>query len=93
MYRVFVEGPLDGSAVDLAARVDEHLAMLNIEYASKRNSDRLNPLEVVEVQPGTAHIFRRHYVAAGQRDAQFKVQHLQPADACTFDFEAVRVRG
>ncbi len=91
-YRVWVEGPLETSPAAMAQRVDSELSTLNLEYAGKRKSGRLQPVELAEVRPGTAHAYRLHCVRNGQRDAQFKVLYLQPAEACTFDFAEAEVR-
>ena len=71
----------------LAAALDAELQALNIEYASKRSSGRLKPLEVRLLGPGAGAGYRRWCVSRGQRDAQFKVLTLQYARECAFDFE------
>lgn len=88
IYRLCIEVPANSADMpaDLARRVDMDLARLNIEYAAKRESGRLLPLELVRLAPGTGDAYRVAKVAAGQRDSQFKYMHLQYADACDFDF-------
>lgn len=66
--------------------LDEQLARLNVEYQAKRESGRLQPLRVVPLREGTAEAYRRHCVAKGQRDAQFKLIRLQYGQDCSFDF-------
>jgi len=58
---------------------------LNIEYNSKRGSGRLKPLQLFALAAGAEWAYRRHCVAKGQREAQFKVLTLQ--DAGEFDFD------
>jgi hypothetical protein len=48
-----------GRAVELAAHVHRHLALINEEYASKCASGRLQPIQVREVSPGTWAELRR----------------------------------
>ncbi len=94
-YRLFLEpGTANGAGTDrLAAEIDRRLGELNIEYAEKRKSGRLKPLDLVPLAPGTAEAYKRHCVAAGQREAQFKVLHLQYARDCAFDFAGHRAAG
>ena len=90
-YTLYLESAADQSGVlqaaGLARPIDEHLADLNIEYKSKRASQRLNQLTVKPIVAGTGDAFRRQRVADGQRDVQFKFVHLQYRHECPFDFE------
>ena len=70
-----------------SAAIDTALRRLSVEYDAKRASDRLKPLRLHPLKPGTGDAYRRDYVSRGQRDAQFKVMHLQYARECDFDFE------
>ncbi len=74
--------------VKLAEVVDRALAENNIEYRAKRSSGRLNDVEFNQLRPGAGAAYRRAKIAGGQRDAQFKHLHLQPAEDFDFDFEA-----
>jgi hypothetical protein len=85
-YRLLVELDAPPLASGLAAAVDRALMEGNIEYASKRRSGRLGALEAVSLHPGAAAAYRRHCVARGRRDAQFKIMHLQYARELDFDF-------
>ncbi len=69
-------------------QVDEQLARLNVEYRAKRESGRLQPLRVNLLRAGTMEAYRRHCVAQGQRDEQFKLIRLQYTHHCSFDFSA-----
>jgi hypothetical protein len=89
-YRAFAE--LRGPAVDpvaFAGALDRELCELNIEYASKRESGRLRPIELVPLRVGAADAYHRHCVEARkQREAQAKVLALQTVEECDFDFAA-----
>jgi hypothetical protein len=85
VYRVFLEADGDFDARVAADAIDVELKVLNIEYASKRSSGRLRPLEARRLAPGAGAAYRRWCVARGQRDAQFKVLTLQYAQECAFD--------
>jgi hypothetical protein len=67
-------------------KVDEELARRNVEYHTKRESGRLQPLRVALLKPGTAEAYRSHCVFKGQRDTQFKLIRLQYTHDCSFDF-------
>lgn len=85
-YQIFVEaeGRADGEAVGQA--LDEALGEGNIEYASKRASQRLCSPQLRRLEPGAGAAYRRWCVSRGQRDAQFKALTLQYARECAFDF-------
>jgi GH3 auxin-responsive promoter len=70
----------------LADALEAELCRLNIEYAAKRSSQRLSPVEIRLLSAGTGAAYRRWCVSKGQRDAQFKVLALQHARECLFDF-------
>jgi hypothetical protein len=91
VYRAYVESA-DAIADDraLAAEIDRELCSLNIEYACKRASGRLHPLQVVPLAEGTGESFRRHCVNKGQRESQLKIPVLQSAEECRFDLQSSR---
>lgn len=91
-YVAYVEAPTRAAQCDaLASAIDAELAALNIEYAGKRSSGRLHPLEVVALAPGAGHAYRDHAVRKGQRESQFKVLSLQNAAEVDFDFASFAV--
>ena len=92
-YRLLIELDAAAQASGLADAVDRALMERNIEYASKRRSGRLHALDAVALRPGAAAAYRRHRVARGQRDAQFKVLHLQYARELDFDFSTHDTKG
>jgi hypothetical protein len=92
VYRALLEAEGEAPAGALAGALDESLGRLNIEYASKRASGRLGPVEVVALRPGAGSAYRNWCVARGQRDAQFKALTLQTLRECAFDFDAWRAR-
>ncbi len=66
--------------------VERRLGELNVEYAAKRASGRLQPLELVPVRPGTGERYKQHCVRQGQREGQFKIIALLYQSACAFPF-------
>ena len=88
-YRAHVE--FEGALSDPArfgSALDEALCALNIEYAAKRRSGRLLPLDLAPLRAGAGEAYRRHCVERkGQRESQLKVLALQTAEECDFDFE------
>ncbi len=87
-YVLYLEATGDGRATDdtIAETFDAKLSALNSEYAGKRASGRLHPLQMQRLRPGSGDAYRRHCVANGQREAQFKVRHLQYAREASFAF-------
>jgi len=84
-YRLMIENE-QANTLAVAEAIEGELSRLNIEYASKRASGRLGALQVVALKPGTGEAYRRHCLAKGQREAQFKIQALQNLRDCEFDF-------
>ncbi len=66
--------------------VERKLGELNVEYAAKRASGRLQHLELLLVRPGTGEAYKRHCLQQGQREGQFKLIALQYQSECTFPF-------
>ena len=67
--------------------VDHELGRLNLEYAQKRASGRLKPLEVRAMRPGFGEAYKRFCVERGQREGQWKALTLQYASEFDFPFE------
>jgi hypothetical protein len=87
-YSVLIELE-DGAKPDAAAAaaaVDRHLATLNIEYHSKRQSGRLVPPTVTWLRRGAAEAYKTACVEAGQREGQFKPMILQYRKDLLLDF-------
>ena len=87
-YTLYVEANAAELGPEFARDIDAHLRLVNVEFDSKRASGRLKPVNVQRLSGGTRDAYRKHRVAEGQRDAQFKYLHLQYAHECTFDFDA-----
>ncbi len=64
---------------ELAIALDRALQAANCEYAQKRQSQRLRPLQLHWMQPGWAQAEVRAALAKGQRDVQYKPKLLVPA--------------
>ncbi len=87
LYLELAEGPLP-SFTTIADAFDTSLRALNGEYDGKRASGRLQPARAIFLRPGSGDAYRRQCVANGQREAQFKVRHLQYADEVSFPFRS-----
>lgn len=64
------------------------LGAQNLEYKAKRMSGRLGPTQLKLLQAGTSEAFKAHFVARGQREAQFKFVRLQTRARLTFNLDA-----
>jgi hypothetical protein len=58
------------------------------KFHETRNSDRLKPLEVLIINPGTGEAYKKHCINRTQRESQHKIAHLQYKGEQTFDFES-----
>ena len=87
-YTLYVETNAVELGPEFARDVDACLRLVNVEFDSKRASGRLKPVNVRFLSSRTGDAYRKHRVAQGQRDAQFKYLPLQYAHECSFDFEA-----
>lgn len=88
-YHLFLELGEAGIPTNhvLSTFIDEALANLNIEYATKRRSGRLKSLDLNLLQPGSGEAYRSFCVSSGQKDAQFKPVTLQYLNECLFNFD------
>ena len=82
-YELWLE--LESEPSDLTAltklieqEFDKQLGQCNIEYRTKRDSQRLAPPVGRLLRPGTYENLRRSLVADGVPDAQIKISHLNP---------------
>lgn len=85
-YCFYVEAH-DGIGGDFAQALDAALASRNIEYACKRESGRLQPVELRLLRRGTGEAYKAHLIAKGQREAQFKFLRLQTREKLGFNFD------
>lgn len=89
LYRLYVEaGDIETlpSVETLANLVDAKLAALNLEYQAKRESLRLGSISAHWLLPGAGDAYKRHYVAQGQREGQFKTVAVAYLKDSSFDF-------
>jgi hypothetical protein len=77
-YQLWIEGSTEIKLSTLCKSLDQHLKVLNVEYAAKRQSQRLGEITAQEIQPGTYESLRKHLTASGTPDSQIKVSHLNP---------------
>ncbi|MCC6176386.1 MAG: GH3 auxin-responsive promoter family protein [Chloroflexi bacterium] len=92
-YAVFLEtsGALsDEQARALVARLDRALCDENVEYQTKRESQRLGPPLLRIVQSGTFDAYRQERVRGGAPEAQVKIPHLTPDRSFGSEFAVVR---
>lgn len=76
-YELRLEAPPGMDAADLARRMDEELGRLNVEYRSKRSSDRLGPIQPVVLADGALDAQERQAILARRgRSEQYKHKYL-----------------
>jgi hypothetical protein len=78
-YTLAIELP-DGFPVpagQLAGRVERELRSLNIEYAEKRRAERITPMSVLPVPPGTFAAIEERRLREGASAAQLKHHWIQ----------------
>jgi hypothetical protein len=88
-YRLYVEldpGPKPAQAW-LAASVDARLKELNVEYAAKRESDRLGAPAASWLAAETGEAYKQFCVQQGQREGQFKSVAIAYRKDFAFDLE------
>ena len=71
---------------DLSSMIDKELKMINVEYKAKRDSGRLKPIRLNYIKNGTGENFKKYCIKNGQRDSQFKFNHIMYANECSFNF-------
>ena len=69
----------------IAAYLDRRLQELNMEYEAKRSSGRLHSLILYTLKNGTYEHYKKHCLAEGQREGQFKTLPLQYRHDFRFD--------
>jgi len=77
----------------LVAALDRQLSDQNVEYETKRESQRLGSPILRLVAPGTYEAYRQTRVTAGTPEAQFKVPHLTPDQDFGRDFKVLEEVG
>ena len=73
--------------------VDEALTEVNVEYESKRGSDRLAPLRVVPLVPRAFDRYRELRLAEGALAGQLKWLHLSNTEATRRRMEQLKAPG
>ncbi|GAB2966413.1 GH3 auxin-responsive promoter family protein [Streptomyces heilongjiangensis] len=66
---------------DTARRIDATLQEVNVEYADKRRSGRLRPLQILPLEPGAFHTIAERRFRQGTAGAQIKHHWLQKDSA------------
>lgn len=67
--------------------LEQELNRQNMEFKAKLASGRLQPIKIVRVKPNTGDVYKQHCIKKGQREGQFKVNHLQYTHNCSFNFD------
>lgn len=83
----FGESLKDNYQSEFAEQIEQSLCKLNIEYKTKRESQRLEPVQITFLAEGASEAYKGHCIDNGQREAQFKIVHLQYEEDCSFDFD------
>ena len=76
-----------------AELLDRELGAINIEYATKRASRRLQPLQITPLCQGTFEAYKRFCLAQGQRESQFKIVALHYAHNFAFAIADYSIEG
>ncbi len=84
-YELFLESEKIHKA-DLSSMIDKELKKINVEYKAKRDSGRLNPIRLNYIKNGTGENFKKYCIKNGQRDSQFKFNHIMYTSECSFNF-------
>jgi hypothetical protein len=91
-YRLYVEAPAVRTVQDAAGRLDAALSEISVEYASKRQTLRLEAVELAELPPGfLAERDRGLRRQRSQTSEQFKHQYLLPKPGLDADLAEKRV--
>lgn len=72
---------------DTAQQLDTLLREINMEYDTKRNSERLKPVQICVLKPGTYENYKTFCLQQGQREGQFKIVALQYQKDLKFNFD------
>ena len=81
-YECYIEAETVES--QLQEQLELALSNINMEYKEKRKSERLKPLNIFALKPGTELAYREYLIEHGQREGQLKPQILAYHDAFTF---------
>jgi len=83
-YKLYIElqgAPPPDRVAALGAAVDEALCAVNVEYEAKFKSDRLKPIEVIDVGQQAFERYRAIRLAEGAHEGQLKWLNLSATDA------------
>ena len=79
----------EAAAKAMLKSLEEGLRSQNMEYASKRDSKRLDPPVIRIIKSGEFDRYRKRAVEKGKSDGQFKILRLTTDVSFTKEFEAV----
>lgn len=88
-YELYLEADLQYSVrhEELSKFIDSSLCNCNLEYKTKRSGERLKPLKLHLLRQGTFEQYKKHCIAKGQKEGQFKTIALLLKKDFTFSFE------
>ena len=81
-YTLYIENLVIDSV-----QIEQEIGKQNIEFKTKIASGRLKPINVLKIKPQTGEAYKKDCIKKGQREAQFKLKHLQYRENCSFKFE------
>ena len=84
----FDHPPDDDQAMAWLREIDLQLQKLNIEYHSKRKSERLHPAALQVIETGEFGRYRKRMVEGGKLDGQFKTLRLTKDQEFAAEFKA-----
>jgi sterol desaturase/sphingolipid hydroxylase (fatty acid hydroxylase superfamily) len=87
-YALYLETDSKLSIEKLEHDLDQHLKNVNVEYASKVSSQRLQPIKIHLLEQGTLELYRTHCIKKGQSEVQFKFLYLQYLSNVDFPFRS-----
>jgi sterol desaturase/sphingolipid hydroxylase (fatty acid hydroxylase superfamily) len=87
-YRLLLECDVLSDLSAFTSAVETALGLANIEYKEKRASGRLSALECHLMRKGFFESYKRHALADGQREGQYKVLALQYEADFEFDWDS-----
>ncbi len=83
-YTLYLESRGDYELLGFKREFNDRLGELNVEYLAKLKSGRLAETHVRKLRLGTFEEYKKFALKKGQREAQFKILHLQYADEVSF---------
>lgn len=84
-YELFVQTTFNDIEA-IAKDFEYYLSQINIEFKSKRDSNRLQKTKVILLNKSAYENYKKYCINNGQREGQFKYVALQNKNSLTYDF-------